>query len=149
MLQRKLKPAPLPYENATSGKRAVQAMQKTLERIGASKFGHMEDFDNAEVMVQFQYRDWPVTIRASGKGYAAIWLRRHPWNYRLRISKTDYERKALHKGQTAVYSILRDWIKGQVMAIETGMLSFEGAFLVSSCCRVARPCWNGSSATTC
>lgn len=29
----------------------------------------------------------------------------------------------------AVYSILRDWIKGQVMAIETGILTFEGAFL--------------------
>lgn len=29
----------------------------------------------------------------------------------------------------AVYSVLRDWIKGQVTAIETGILSFEGAFL--------------------
>ena len=29
----------------------------------------------------------------------------------------------------AVYSILRDWIRGQVTAIETGILSFEGAFL--------------------
>ena len=29
----------------------------------------------------------------------------------------------------AVYSILRDWIKGQITAIETGILSFEGAFL--------------------
>jgi hypothetical protein len=29
----------------------------------------------------------------------------------------------------AVYSILRDWIKGQVTAIETGILTFEGAFL--------------------
>jgi len=28
----------------------------------------------------------------------------------------------------AVYSILRDWIKGQVTAIETGILSFEAAF---------------------
>ena len=92
-------------------------MQKTLERIGVSKFGYMEDFDKSEVIVQFQYRDWPETIRASGKGYAAMWLHRHPWNYRLRISKT------------AVYSILRDWIKGQVIAIETGILSFEGAFL--------------------
>jgi hypothetical protein len=25
--------------------------------------------------------------------------------------------------------ILRDWIKGQITAIETGILSFEGAFL--------------------
>jgi hypothetical protein len=27
------------------------------------------------------------------------------------------------------YSILRDWIKCQITAVETGMLSFEGAFL--------------------
>jgi hypothetical protein len=32
-------------------------------------------------------------------------------------------------GGVAVYSILRDWIKGQVTAVETGILSFEGAFL--------------------
>ena len=29
----------------------------------------------------------------------------------------------------AVYSILRDWIKGQITAVETGILSIEGAFL--------------------
>ena len=28
-----------------------------------------------------------------------------------------------------VECFLRDWVKGQVTAIETGMLSFEGAFL--------------------
>ena len=33
------------------------------------------------------------------------------------------------KGQIAVYSVLREWIKGQLTAIETGMLSFEAAFL--------------------
>jgi hypothetical protein len=27
------------------------------------------------------------------------------------------------------YSILRDWIKGQITAVEYGILSFEGAFL--------------------
>ena len=31
--------------------------------------------------------------------------------------------------EVAVYSLLRDWIKGQVTAIECGILSFEGAFL--------------------
>lgn len=41
----------------------------------------------------------------------------------------EYERKALDIASVAVYSILRDWIKGQVMAIETGILTFEGAFL--------------------
>jgi hypothetical protein len=29
----------------------------------------------------------------------------------------------------AVYSILRDWVKGQVTAIEIGVLSFDSAFL--------------------
>jgi hypothetical protein len=104
-------------------------MQKTLEAFGASGFGHHEDFDKGELMVQFKWRDRPVMIRANAKGYAAARLRRHPWNYRMRISKTDYERKALQIGQVAVYSILRDWIKGQITAVEIGMLSFEGAFL--------------------
>lgn len=37
--------------------------------------------------------------------------------------------KALKTGGIAVYSILRDWVKGQVTAIEIGMLTFEAAFL--------------------
>jgi hypothetical protein len=124
-----MKPATLPYENVTSGKRAVAVMQKTLEAIGASAFGFMDDYDNAELMVQFKWRERAVMIRASAKGYAAIWLRRHPWNYSMRTTRVEYERKALQKGRLAIYSMLRDWIKGQVTAIETGMLSFEGAFL--------------------
>jgi hypothetical protein len=121
--------APLPYENATSGKRAVLEMQKILEAFGASSFGCMEYFDQARVVVQFEWRGRQVTLPASAKGYAAIWLRRHPHNNRMRITKNEYERRALQKGQIAVYSMLRDWIKGQVIAIETGMLSFEAAFL--------------------
>jgi hypothetical protein len=31
----------------------------------------------------------------------------------------------LRQGQVAVNSILRDWIKGQVTAVECGILSFE------------------------
>lgn len=42
---------------------------------------------------------------------------------------TDHEAKALKIGGIAVYSILRDWVKGQVAAIEIGMLTFEAAFL--------------------
>ena len=36
---------------------------------------------------------------------------------------------ALEQGQIAVWSILRDWIKGQLMAIENEILSFDAAFL--------------------
>ena len=104
-------------------------MGKTLEAIGASGFGCYEEFDKAEVIAPFKWRDRQVTIPASAQGYAAMWLRRHPYSARMRITKTDYERRALEKGKIVVYSMLRDWIKGQVTAIETGMLSFEAAFL--------------------
>ncbi len=119
----------LPYENATSGKSALNEMQKILRGLGASSFGAMEDFDKGEVLVQFQYRGRSVQIIASSKGYAAAWLRLHPYGPRTRGTKQNHERKALAIGQVAVYSILRDWIKGQITAIEVGTLTFEGAFL--------------------
>ena len=119
----------LPYENATSGKNAIAEMQKLLRSFGASSFGVMEDFAKGDVIVQFQWRERQVTIRASFKGYAAAYLRHHPQTLRSQLSRAEYERRALRQGEIAVYSILRDWIKGQITAIEVGMLSFEGAFL--------------------
>lgn len=119
----------LPYENATSGERAVQDIQKVLRGFGCAKFGHMLDFEKGELLVQFEYRGTPVTVRASANGYAAAWLKDHPWSYRVKGTKTDHDRKAKEIGAVAVYSILRDWIKGQITAIETGVLTFEGAFL--------------------
>jgi hypothetical protein len=47
----------------------------------------------------------------------------------MRCTKADHERKALAQVEISVCSVLRDWIKGQVMAVETGILTFEGAFL--------------------
>ena len=120
---------PLPYENATSGKSAVDEMQKLLRGFGASSFGVMEDFAAGVVTVQFAWRERRVTIQASAKGYAAAWLRHHPWTNRMKSTPIEHERKALQQAQVSVYSILRDWIKGQVTAVEVGMLSFEGAFL--------------------
>jgi hypothetical protein len=89
----------------------------------------MENFERGEVVAQFEYRGRKVSIQANAKGYALAWLRAHPWTARMRCGRAKHEAKALRQGQIAVYSILRDWIKGQVTAVETGMLSFEGAFL--------------------
>jgi hypothetical protein len=120
----------LPYENATSGERALGEIQKLLRGFGCSKFGSMTDDEKREIIVQFEYRGRRVQMTASIRGYAAAWLKEHPYNpSRSRCSSKEHERKALDIASIAVYSILRDWIKGQVMAIETGILSFEGAFL--------------------
>lgn len=119
----------LPYENATSGKAAVDEMRKILAGFGASSFGVMEDFEHGTVTVQFVWRERRVTLTASFKGYAAAWLRQHPWTSRMRRTRREHEAVALRQAGISVYSILRDWIKGQVTAVEVGMLSFEGAFL--------------------
>lgn len=119
----------LPYETATSGEGAIREIQKILQRFGCSSFGHMIEYQKGELLVQFVYRDMPVSVRASFTGYAAAWLKEHPWSFRMKRNRQEHETEARRIGSVAVYSILRDWIKGQVTAIETGILSFEGAFL--------------------
>lgn len=119
----------LPYESATSGERALGEIQKLLRGFGCTKFGSMIDDADGTVLVQFEYRGRPVSVKASTKGYAAAWLKAHPYTHRVRVPRVQHERKALDIASVAVYSILRDWIKGQITAIETGILSFEGAFL--------------------
>lgn len=119
----------LPYQNTTAGEKALGEIQKLLRGFGCNKFGSMVDDEANEILVQFEYRGRMVQVRASAAGYAAAWLKEHPYSNRTRATRTQHERKALEIASTAVYSILRDWIKGQVTAVETGILSFEGAFL--------------------
>lgn len=119
----------LPYENATSGDKALGEIQKILRGFGCQKFGSMVDDEEQSLTVQFQYRGKMVSVRASFAGYAAAWLKEHPYSSRMKKTKQEHERQAMDKASVAVYSIVRDWIKGQVTAIETGILSFEGAFL--------------------
>jgi hypothetical protein len=119
----------LPYENATSGDKALGEIQKILRGFGCKQFGSMVDDEEQSLTVQFKYRGNMVSIKASFSGYAAAWLREHPHTNRMRKSKVEHERVAKDKASVAVYSIVRDWVKGQVTAIETGILSFEGAFL--------------------
>lgn len=119
----------LPYSSATSGDRALGEIQKILRGFGCTKFGTMVDDEKRELLVQFEYRGRPVSVRASVQGYASAWLKENPYTSRMRKTRAEHERQALDIASTAVYSVLRDWIKGQITAIETGVLSFEGAFL--------------------
>ena len=119
----------LPYAKATSGKNAIIEIQKMLRGFGCNKFGSGEDFDTGELFIQFEHRGRMVHLKANAKGYAAAWLRENPWTERMRTTPQEHESRALKIGNVAVYSILRDWVKGQVTAIEIGMMSFEAAFL--------------------
>jgi hypothetical protein len=127
----------LPYENATSGEKALGEMQKLLRGFGCTKFGSMSDDEAQEVLVQFEWRGRQCQVRASIRGYAAAWLKANPPKIfhtdvaagRAESKRIAAERKAMNIASVAVYSILRDWIKGQITAVETGILTFEGAFL--------------------
>lgn len=120
----------LPYSSTTSGNRALDDIQKLLTKFGVARFGTMTDNEHGEILVQFTYRGRDVSIKASVRGYAAAYLKEHPYNpSRMRKSRIEYEREALVQAQISTCSILRDWIKGQITAIEVGIMSFEGAFL--------------------
>jgi len=119
----------VPYENATSGGAARDEITKILRRFGCSSIGFMDDYDKHEVLLHFVHRGVTVQLRASAKGWAAMFLKENPWTSRRSLAKPDYERSAIDKGLVAVSSILRDWVKGQVTAVETGVLSFEAVFL--------------------
>ena len=119
----------LPYENATSGGKALSDLNAILTKFGCTRFGTMTDIEEGELLVQFSYKGRDVSARASYRGYAAAWLKEHPYTVRTRITRQKHEERALRQAEISVCSILRDWIKGQVMAIETGILTFEGAFL--------------------
>lgn len=119
----------LPYANSTTGQRALEDIRKVVQAFGCSKFAPMEDFSTGEVTIQFEYRGRMVQVTASAKGYASALMKEKPYTSRTRKTRTEYERAMLNQGQIAVWSILRDWIKGQLTAIETGILSFDAAFL--------------------
>lgn len=119
----------LPYENATSGERAMTEIQKILRKFGCSKFATGTDFETGELFVQFNHKGHMINLKVNAKNYAAAWLKENPYTSRKRCTKQEHESKALDIGNLAIYSLLRDWIKGQVTMIEIGCLSFEAAFL--------------------
>lgn len=119
----------LPYENATSGEKAMTEIQKILRKFNCAKFATGTDFETGELFVQFEHKKQLVNLKVNAKNYAAAWLKENPYTSRRKCTKQAHESKALDIGSLAIYSLLRDWIKGQVTMIEIGCLSFESAFL--------------------
>lgn len=119
----------VPYEGATSGARAREEITALLRRMGCAEVGFMDDFAKHEVFLAFRHRGRQVQLRASAKGWAAMYLKARPYGSRTRGTRQEYETKALRQGLVAVNSILRDWVKGQVVAVECGMMSFEAVFM--------------------
>lgn len=119
----------VPYASATSGASARDEIVNLLRRFRCESVGFMDDFVEHSVLLQFTHRGRPIQIKASAKGWAMLFLKENPWTTRHKSTQKQYEAAALKQGLVAVNSILRDWIKGQITAIECGMVSFEAAFM--------------------
>lgn len=119
----------LPYESATAGDRALAEVQKILEAFGCQNFGTGVDNERQCIVVSFKWRDRQVMMEASWKGYAAAWQQRHTWQRWPGNDRPAYDRRALEIGRRAVCSVLRDWVKGQMTALECGILQFEEVFM--------------------
>ena len=119
----------VPYASAKSGMAAREEITKILRRFGCESVGFMDDFADYSVLLAFSHRTRQVELKASAKGWAALYLKENPWSDRRRATKQEHEQAALRQGVIAVNSILRDWVKGQITAVECGILSFEAVFL--------------------
>jgi hypothetical protein len=108
--------------------RAREETRKILLQFGCQSVGFMDDTARGDVLLAFEHRGQHVQIRFSAKGWAAMWLKKNPY-YRRRCTRHEWEQKALQQGLVAVNSIIRDWIKSQLTAIEAGAHSFEVAFM--------------------
>lgn len=119
----------VPYEKATSGANARDEIRKLLMRFGCTSVGFMDNFDRHELLLAFEWRGRKVQITASAAGWAALFLAANPWNTRRRATEAEWKQRALDQGLVAVNSVLRDLVKGQITAVECGMLTFEHVFL--------------------
>lgn len=117
----------VPYENATSGVKARDEITTILRRFGCENVGFMDDFAEKTVILAFKHRGRAVQLRASAKGWAQMYMKANPGKYGAYVKAR--EEKSLAQGMVAVNSILRDWVKGQVTAVETGIMSFEAVFV--------------------
>jgi hypothetical protein len=119
----------IPYANATSGAAARNEVIKILRGFGCENIGFMDEDDKQGVLLVFKHRGQQYQLRASAKGWAQMYLKQNPWSGYRRDPRQEYEQKWLRQGHVAVNSILRDWVKGMIGAIEAGILSFEALFL--------------------
>jgi hypothetical protein len=107
--------------------------------MGCESVGFMDEFERHQVLLAFKHRGRDIQLRASAQGWAVMYLKARPWTSKMRVNKVEHEQRALKQGLIAVNSILRDWVKGQVVAVECGMMSFEAVFAVHMLTSDGRP----------
>jgi hypothetical protein len=79
----------VPYVSASSGAAAREEIKKILHRFGCETVGFIDAFDKQEILLVFAHRGRQMQLRASGKGWAQLWLEQNPWNNRCRDTRQE------------------------------------------------------------
>lgn len=119
----------VPYASATSGERAKEQTVRILRQFGCKGVGFMDNFEEHSTQLIFYWRNREVSMKVSAQGWASMFLRQNPWNHRRHVGEQLWKERALAQGEIAMYSVLRDWVKAQITAMESGVMDFETAFL--------------------
>jgi len=78
-----------PYASATSGAAARDEITRLLRRFGCESVGFMDDFERHEIILAFNHRGRQMQLRASAKGWAAMYLKENPWTSRRKGNRKD------------------------------------------------------------
>ena len=117
----------MPYaECSTTSDRARAQIEKLLTGFGCSRIMLHEELPDYRLRVAFEYRGRSAVVEASAAGWADLYRRAHP---RRKGKAADYEERVLKKARVAVAAALRDWLKGQITAVEAGVLAADRVFL--------------------
>jgi hypothetical protein len=60
---------------------------KMLQGFGCEQVGFMDNFDDCSVLLGFTHRGRQVQLRASARGWAAMYLKKNPWSSQRRVSR--------------------------------------------------------------
>ena len=85
-----------PYAQATSGVAARDEITKLLRRFGCTSIGFLDNYEDHEVLLVFKHRGRQMQLRASAKGWAALYLKEHPYNYRHKGGEHAHCLRRLH-----------------------------------------------------
>jgi len=69
----------IPYSGATSGAKARDEISSMLRKFGCESVGFMDDFEDHSVLLAFKHRGRAMQLRASARGWAAMYLKENPW----------------------------------------------------------------------
>ena len=119
----------IPYSTATAGDKALLQLQRDLAKFGCQSFGTAIDAEKGCTIVSFKWRERVVSLEASWKGYAAALLKGRKFSSWDHEGKRKAEARAIEQARISVCSVLRDWTKAQITAVEAGVMSFEAAFM--------------------